>query len=289
MLSQLKNIEQLSERVIRVLGCNPSPMTLQGTNTYLVGTGKSRLLIDTGNPDMPEYTKNLNECLKSFKCSIDAIILTHWHIDHVGGINDVLRDSTNDSKSVPLLKLPLNESDKPPGNFNLSYTPLKDGELVSTEGATLRVIHTPGHTQDHVSLELLEEKAIFSADCVLGEGTAVFEDLYDYMRSLQVLLNAKPKVMYPGHGKVIDDPVAHITHYIQHRNARERQIIECLKQKSDQHLTSMDIVRTIYTEIPDYLHPAADKNVNNHLQKLLKEDQIESDESGSRWKIKPKL
>merc|ERR1739838_385297 len=114
-------------------------------------------------------------------------------------------------------------------------------------------IFTPGHSTDHVCLRLLEEDAIFSADCVLGEGTAVFEDLYDYMKSLQILLEYQPKVMYPGHGKVITDPVSHITHYMQHRNKRESQI---------------------YTEVPEHLHIAAEKNVVNHLEKLLKEQKV---------------
>lgn len=81
---------------------------------------------------------------------------------------------------------------------------LKDGQTFLTDGVQeLKVLHTPGHTTDHCILFIEETKELFSGDCVLGEGTAVFEDLYDYMKSLELILNEKPSVIYPAHGNIL--------------------------------------------------------------------------------------
>lgn len=98
-------------------------------------------------------------------------------------------------------KYPRSEGESLPDGCKIEF--LKDGQEFNVEGATLRVLHAPGHTTDHIVFHLVEENAVFSGDCILGEGTAVFEDLYDYMNSLQEISNLDPCVVYPGHGNVI--------------------------------------------------------------------------------------
>jgi len=268
MTTVIPKTSKLSSLVHRVLGCNPGPMTLQGTNTYLVGDGARRLLIDTGEVNVPEYCHHLQRTLQDESCSIKDIVVTHWHHDHIGGVPDVL----NLMKTpVPVHKYPREEDGLIDG---LKLKSLQDGDLLKSDGATCKVYHTPGHTSDHVILHLQEENAVFSADCILGEGTAVFESLFHYMKSLEKILELQPSIIYPGHGPVVNDPIPKIQYYIKHRLEREKQILNCLQSANGKGLSSMDIVKSVYKATPENLWKAAQVNVIHHLEKLQMESKV---------------
>ncbi|XP_037080170.1 endoribonuclease LACTB2-like [Pollicipes pollicipes] len=274
-LTPLPGVAQLSDAVTRVLACNPSPMTLQGTNTYLIGTGRRRILVDTGSASVPEYVDRLERVLREADAELQEVVLTHWHPDHVGGLADIRRRLGD----VPARKFPRPEAAETPG-----VTLLSDGDVISTEGATLRVVHTPGHCTDHVVLMMSEGGVLFSGDCVLGETTAVFEDLADYMASLQRLLEMAPRVIYPGHGPVVENPVEKIQHYIDHRLERERQLMTALRASDPDARTVAELVKTVYTDIPFYMRRPASVNVKHHLDKLVKDGAVAVSE-GERYSL----
>lgn len=174
-----------------------------------------------------------------------------------------------------------------PNTVKLNH--LHDGQEFIVDGATIKVVYTPGHTTDHVVVSLKEDNSLFSGDCILGEGTAVFEDLYEYMRSLKLILDAKPSVIYPAHGNIIEDPLPKIQYYIDHRNKREAQILVVLKTNSDKRYGDMDLVKIIYKETPEQLWPAAAINLNHHLAKLEKDGLVEKlieEDSNVVWQLK---
>ncbi|CAE7186519.1 unnamed protein product [Rhizoctonia solani] len=312
---ELPSIQQLGPLVIRVLGQNPGKFTLQGTNTYLIGRSPPYILIDTGE-GKPEYISQLLTALESSfngRCPISDIVITHKHMDHHGGLIDVLdllssRRHTNSIATwqpprIHIHPLPVGVSDsgltatisrlKPgdftPGSVASPLFSLAHGSKVQTvdESAELEVVHTPGHTADSISLvlyalnkaEKAAPEALFTADTVLGAGTAVFEDLSLYMQSLQRLVDlpiwSHFISLHPGHGPTVppESSKSHIETYISHRQARENQIVGVFK-KSQGKASVGQIVESLYAEYPRTLWPAAAHSVGLHLQKLEVEGRV---------------
>ena len=282
----LPDVDVWSERVAVALGQNPGLFTGPGTNTYLVGTGRVRILLDTGQ-GVHEYLPVLERAMARVGCeALQEIVLTHGHPDHIGGALQVIE------RFGPLRvsKLPHDGMD---GHYSLEIHPLADGSVVETEGATLRAVHTPGHAEDHLCFVLEEEGAIFTGDNVLGVGTTVIPahggDLLDYLRSLERLLEERPGRIYPAHGPLVEDGAAKIREYIAHRRDRECQILEALEALGP--CTVPAVVKRVYTDVPEVLHGAAALSVTSHLVKLLREgrarrEDVDDGEAGhARWSL----
>ncbi len=262
----LPDVDVWSERVTVALGQNPSAFTGPGTNVYLVGRGPDKLLIDPGQ-GFPQFLPVLERAMQRVGCErIQEIVLTHGHPDHIGGVRSVFERYGR----VRARKMPSALFDGPYADLGLE--PLAEGDLVKTEGATLRAIHAPGHAPDHLNFLLEEERALFSGDNVLGVGTTVIPDqsgdLGDYLRSLDKLLAEAPARIYPAHGPLIGDGVAKLREYIAHRAERERQIIAVLERGPAR---VHEIVRVVYAAYPPALHAAAGQSVSQHLRKLERE------------------
>lgn len=268
----LPDVDVWSPRVVVALGQNPSAFTGPGTNTYLVGTGPRRILLDPGQ-GVDGYLPVLERAMERAGCEgLQEVVLTHGHPDHMGGVASVLERFG----PLPVSKLPWPGVDE---RFRLpELRPLAEGGVVATEGATLRAVHTPGHAPDHLCFVLEEERALFSGDNVLGIGTTVIPaetgDLADYLRSLERMLAERPTRIYPAHGPVVEDGMAKLREYIAHRHEREGQILEVLAEGP---CRVKAIVRRIYAEYPERLHAAAAQSVTQHLRKLEREGRVARD------------
>ncbi|KAF5008811.1 hypothetical protein FDECE_4924 [Fusarium decemcellulare] len=277
-LIALPAVERLSPACIRILGGNPGKFTLQGTNTYLLGTGRRRLLIDTGE-GRNAWISSIRDTLQQENATIDAALITHWHHDHTGGIKDLLSLSpqTRIYKHTP----------------EEGQLEIKHGQRFEVDGATLTAAYTPGHTKDHIVFVLDEEDAMFTADNVLGQGTAVFEDMATYLRSLEEMKPLFKGRAYPGHGPVIEHGPAKIAEYIAHRRQREEQVVRTLglgpggvetsAAESKTAWSAMELVKIIYNDVPEDLHPAACGGVLQILGKLEGEGRVTHD--GHKWTL----
>jgi glyoxylase-like metal-dependent hydrolase (beta-lactamase superfamily II) len=241
-------------RILRVLAPNPGPFTLEGTNTWIVGARPS-VVIDPG-PDDPGHAREVQREAEP----VGAILLTHHHPDHAPGAA-LLADRTG----APVLAY------RPEPNERK----LPDGTLVPAGDATLRAVHTPGHTPDHVVFFEPESGALFTGDAVLGRGTSMIDppegDMAAYLRSLSHMLALGPRVIYPGHGPAVWAAIDKLHEYVAHRKDRERQVLAALQEGP---ATPEGLVPSIYSEYPKELHPAAARSVLAHLLKLAREGRV---------------
>jgi glyoxylase-like metal-dependent hydrolase (beta-lactamase superfamily II) len=221
--------------VLRIVAPNPGPMTLAGTNSYLVGAGPA-YVIDPGPADAVHA--NAIATTATERGGVGGVLLTHSHADHADGASLI---------DAPLI---------PPEE---------------AERAGLEALPTPGHAEDHVCY--LRGRLCFSGDLVLGEGSSYVPpdggSLAAYLDSLRRVRELDPELIAPGHGPWIIDPAAKLDEYLQHRLERERKLLAALEAGERSKARLLDAA---WDDVPAELRGAAAMVMEAHLQKLAAEE-----------------
>ena len=254
----MPTVAELDEVTTRVLAANASPMTLDGTNTYVLhplGAGVAAI-VDPG-PDDPEHLAAVERVLRAHDTWPTAVLVTHHHVDHAAAawswadhfgarVHASTRDVAGEDGHV-----------------------IGDGSHVDLPGLRVEAVATPGHCADHLAFRL-GTGALLSGDHVLGRGTSVVAhpdgDLAAYLDSLRRVLDLGPDVLYPGHGpELTEDPEAVVRFYLDHRAFRERQVLAVLTAGD---ATPREVVEVVYAEVDPGLWPAAEASTRAALDRL---------------------
>jgi glyoxylase-like metal-dependent hydrolase (beta-lactamase superfamily II) len=243
-----------------VLAPNPGMMTLDGTNTWLIAEPDSALVIviDPG-PDDETHLQRIRAAIADRGQRVAEIVLTHRHLDH----------SAAAPRLAELTGAPVRAVDP---EFRLGSEGLTAGDVLTAGGCELRVIATPGHTSDSVSLYLPADEVVLTGDTVLGRGTAVIADdgsLSDYLQSLHRLRLLADQTglntLLPGHGPLLADPAAVLDFYLAHRAERLDEVRGALAAGDR---TPAEIVPRVYAAVDQALWPFAQSSVRAQLRYL---------------------
>jgi glyoxylase-like metal-dependent hydrolase (beta-lactamase superfamily II) len=255
-----------TERARCVLAPNPSPMTLDGTNTWLIAEPGSAtaLVIDPGPLDEGHLLRVRDRAAQAGQ-RVAMIVLTHRHSDHSAGA----------ARLAELTGAPVRAVDP---EQRLGDEGLAAGDVLTDGGCELRVLATPGHTSDSVCLRLPADDAVFTGDTVLGRGTTVIAEdgsLADYLRSLHRLRaladETELRVLLPGHGPLLASPAAVLDFYLAHRADRLAEVRAALASGDR---TAEQIVARVYAEVAHELWPAAGVSVRAQLKYLAARGQV---------------
>jgi glyoxylase-like metal-dependent hydrolase (beta-lactamase superfamily II) len=255
---------------------NPGPMTGRGNNTYFLHGGQGgAALIDAGVGES-RHLGAIDRELALRGTHLACVLVTHAHSDHAAGSTLIAARHP----AAAFAKFPWPEED---ARYRVDWQPLVDGETIDAGGEELTVLHTPGHSPDHIALWHAPTGAAFVGDLVIPGGSVMIPwsrggNLEDYLASLERLIALRPRTLFPAHGSVIADPLAVLSGHIEHRRLRERQIIDALRQG---HSTVPAITESIYDGLDPALMPAAGENVRAHLEKLKADGLAAAD--GTHW------
>jgi glyoxylase-like metal-dependent hydrolase (beta-lactamase superfamily II) len=260
----------LSPLVRRIVANNPGPMTGPGTNTYLVGIDEI-VVIDPG----PDDSAHLDAIAGCGGDRIRWIACTHTHIDHWPGVAG-LRERTG----AEVLAFDARDG------LEIDRS-LADGDPIEATEFVLRAVHTPGHASNHLCYLLEQERMLFSGDHIMNGSTVVIRppdgDMSAYLEQLERLKAWRPRLksIAPGHGHLIEHPLAKIDEYLGHRRLRETQVLECVRSGTTK---VAKIVEQLYPDLIEELIPMAEATVWAHLLRLREQKKVKGKSQTGVWR-----
>jgi glyoxylase-like metal-dependent hydrolase (beta-lactamase superfamily II) len=202
--------------IAQVRANNPSPMTLTGTNTYVITSGEVSCVVDPG----PLEAEHLDAIVATAE-QIVLVLSTHRHSDHTAAVDELVARTGASARAIS------------PG-WCRGAEPLHNGEAIALGDTSLRILATPGHTSDSMSVLVPEAHAVLTGDTVLGGSTTVLEypdgTLRDYLASLDQLEKLGASRILPGHGDEIEAGDEAVRELREHRLGRLKQIQDALAQ-----------------------------------------------------------
>lgn len=267
--------EQVAPGLVRVLANNPSAFTFKGTGVYIIGDNDIAM-IDPG-PGMPDHIDALKRALTGKR--LTHILVTHTHSDHSPAAAPLKEWSGAKTYGFgPHGSGKAEDGIKLEAGGDMDFVPdvfVKDGDVITGNGFTFDCVFTPGHTSNHMCFAWREPGYLFTGDHVMGWSTTVVTppdgDMAQYMASVRKLQARGDHVLWPTHGAPVREPGPFLAAYLEHRLAREAQILACIK---DGLATIPDMVARMYADVDKRLHPAASRSVLAHLIQLRDEGRI---------------
>ncbi len=268
--------EQISPNIRRVIAPNPGPFTYTGTGVYIVGRD-AVAVIDPG-PFDPAHEAALDRALAGER--VTHVFVTHHHLDHSPLAHPlaVKHDAKVFGFGVPGAP-PAGGEVRLEAGDDVGFRPdieIADGQVFTGPGWTLEALHTPGHTSNHVCYALKEENVLFSGDHVMAWSTSVISPpdghMGDYLRELARVRDRNFTKLWPTHGPAVENPTEFVQAYIDHRLARERQILDQLAAGPN---SVPELVAGIYIHVDRRLHPAAAHSVLAHMIHLVETGRVE--------------